>query len=184
MAGDRYSIQSQNDVHFSTFTVVNWMDVFIRDTYREIIVDGLNYCVLEKGLEIYAWCLMTSHMHIIARAKEGFRLSDIYRDYKKYTSKKIVDAIKTVPESRSEWMIDFIIKAGKMDSRKLENKFWKEDNHNIILYPTSTKIFQQKIDYIHNNPVEAGFVDEPQFWKYSSAIDYCGKKGLVNITLC
>ncbi|MBP7476930.1 MAG: transposase [Chitinophagales bacterium] len=183
MAGDRYSIKSQNDMHFSTFTVINWMDVFIRDVYRNIIVDSLNYCVKEKGLEIYAWCLMTSHMHLIARANEGYSLSDIYRDLKKHTSKQIVEAIKNNPESRREWMLDFIAYAGKLDSRKIGNKFWKEDNHNIILLPMSTIIFEQKLDYVHNNPVDAGFVDEPHYWKYSSACDYAGIKGLVNITL-
>ena len=124
---------------------------------------------------------MTSHLHLIARAKDGYKLSDIYRDYKKFTSKKIVDAIKTTSESRKVWLMDMIVNAGRIDSRRLENKFWKENNHNIILYPASTKIFERKIKYIHDNPVVAGFVEEPEFWKYSSACDYSGKRGMVQI---
>jgi REP element-mobilizing transposase RayT len=181
MAGDRYAIKAQNEVHFSTFTVVHWMDVFIRNEYKDIIVNNLNFCIENKGLELYCWCLMTSHLHLIARAKEGFALSDIYRDCKKFTAKKIIEGIQSIPESRREWMMRGIEKQDK--DKNDVRKFWKADNHNIIIYSHSPHIFEQKKDYVHMNPVEAGFVNEPFHWKYSSAIDYSGGKGLVNVVL-
>lgn len=75
MSGDRYAIKDQQKMYFITFTVVGWIDVFVRMRYKEIIVNSLNYCVNEKGLQVYAWCLMTSHLHLIISAKDGYKLS-------------------------------------------------------------------------------------------------------------
>ena len=83
MSGDRYFIQDQNGTYFLTFTMVDWLDVFIRENYKQIIAHDLNYCIEHKGLEVFCWCLMTSHIHLIVRAKEGFQLSAIIRDFKK-----------------------------------------------------------------------------------------------------
>ena len=79
-----YQIQDQGAVHFVTFTVHQWVDVFTRDIYREKIVESLRYCQIYKGLEIFSWVLMTNHCHLILRAKEE-NLSDIIRDFKKFT---------------------------------------------------------------------------------------------------
>ncbi|MFM8916415.1 MAG: transposase, partial [Bacteroidota bacterium] len=89
MSGDRYFIRDQNALYFITPTIVNWLDVFVRHEYKHAIVDSLNYCVENKGLNIYAWCLMTSHLHLVASARDGFQMSDILRDFKKFTANKI-----------------------------------------------------------------------------------------------
>jgi putative transposase len=94
MSSENYIIQDQNAVYFLTFPVVDWVDIFTRPIYKTIIVDSLNYCIENKGLTVHAWCLMTNHLHLIARAIEGYRLSDIIRDFKKFTAKKIIAAIK------------------------------------------------------------------------------------------
>lgn len=182
MAGDSYSITDQNEMHFTTFTVVDWMDVFIRHRYKLIVVEGLNYCIKNKGLEVYAWCLMTSHMHLIIRAKEGYQLSNIIRDFKKNIATKIILSIEKAPESRREWMLERMINAGKKDARITKFKFFQESNHSVILYNHSPNIFDQKLDYIHNNPVEEGIVEYPEEYLFSSARDYAGKKGLVEIS--
>jgi putative transposase len=183
MSADKYFIREQNDPHYVTFTVVDWVDVFTRHRYKEIIVENLNYCIENKGLEVYAWCLMSNHLHAIFCAKEGFELSGIIRDYKKYTSKKIVQTIQTEPESRREWLLHRFKQAGKSDKRITEYKFWQETNHAISFNPHIHGMFDQKLNYIHDNPVRAGIVDYPHEYLYSSARDYAGKKGLVNVTL-
>ena len=81
MSGDRYFITDQNAIYFTTFTIVDWLDIFIRENYRAQIAADLNYCIAHKGLEVYCWCLMSSHLHLIIRAKENHRLSDIIRDF-------------------------------------------------------------------------------------------------------
>src|SRR5665647_2407096 len=77
MSSENYSIEDQNAVYFLTFTITDWVDVFTRSCYRMLVVDSLNYCIKSKGLTIYAWCLMSNHIHLVAKANDGFRLSDI-----------------------------------------------------------------------------------------------------------
>ena len=90
MSGDRYKIQDQQGLYFLTPTVIHWIDVFTRRDYKDIIVDSLRYCIKEKGLVVNSWGLMSNHLHLIVRANGTNRLSDILRDFKKFTSKKIV----------------------------------------------------------------------------------------------
>src|SRR5271166_6491223 len=96
--GYSYKITEQKGLYFVTFTVKDWIDIFTRNEYKQIVVDSLNFCIDKKGLEVYAWVIMTNHIHlIISSAKED--LSDIIRDFKKFTSTKLVEAIE---QNRSE----------------------------------------------------------------------------------
>jgi REP element-mobilizing transposase RayT len=87
MSGDRYFITEQHATYYLTFTVVEWVDIFTRPVYKEAIVESLNYCIANKGLECNAWVLMSNHLHLVCRALPPVRLSDIIRDFKKFTSK-------------------------------------------------------------------------------------------------
>jgi putative transposase len=165
--------------YFLTMTVVDWVDVFTRPVYKHIVIDSLKYCQKEKGLEIYAWCLMTNHLHLIASAKEGYNLSDILRDFKKFTSKKIVEAIQAENESRKNWILYRFEFAGKLNPKIKEYKFWQDGNEAKEIH--SDEFLDQKLDYIHNNPVVAEIVNEPQDYRYSSVIDYSGGKGLIDV---
>ena len=101
-----YKIRNKKEAHFVTFTVVNWIDVFTRKQYRDIVVDSMIYCQKNKGLLVHAWCIMSNHMHLIASAVDE-NLSDILRDLKKFTSKQIIAAIeKNEHESRKEWVLE------------------------------------------------------------------------------
>lgn len=108
---------SEGYAYYLTLTIEEWIDVFSRPVYKHIIVDSLNYCIANKGLEVYCWCLMSNHLHLIASAKEEGNLSDILRDFKKFTSKAIVNAIKEVPESRRDWMLNLFWYAGKNNKK-------------------------------------------------------------------
>jgi len=174
--GFKYAIRSEK-LHFLTHTVVNWIDVFTRRELAEIVVGSLNYCVEKKGLEVYVWCLMPSHLHMIARAAEGTEqdLSGIMRDFKKFTSKNIVNTISEISESCKEWMLRHF-QTGQ-DCFQV----WQEGMHPIELF--TRKFTDQKMDYIHENPVVAGIVREPQDYLLSSAGDYyLNIKGLVKIS--
>jgi len=175
-----YKIHNPDGLYFISFATVAWVDVFTRIEYKEIVLDSLKFCQKEKGLMLYAWCLMTNHIHFIAKAKEGNDVSGILRDFKKFTSKKIVKAIEENPrESRKEWMLSKFNYAGEYNSNNKEYQFWQQNNKPIELW--STSVIQQKLDYIHNNPVEAGFVQNPEEYLYSSARDFCDLKGLINL---
>ncbi|WP_420318109.1 REP-associated tyrosine transposase [Ekhidna sp.] len=180
MSGDRYIISDQNALYFLTFTVVGWTDVFTRKEYKIEIVNSLNYCIRNKGLTVFAWCVMSNHMHIIVQAKEGYKLSDIIRDFKKFTAKKIIKIIETEPESRREWMLNQFQYAGRNLNRIKKYKFWKDDNHAIEM---KSHMIDKRLDYIHQNPVNALIVEEAEQYLFSSAKDYSGIKGMVEVEL-
>jgi REP element-mobilizing transposase RayT len=170
---------SDGYAYYLTLTIEEWIDVFTRPRYKHIIVDSLNYCIANKGLEIYCWCLMSNHLHLVACASEGSKLSDILRDFKKYTSKAIVETIKDAPESRRDWMLNLFWYAGKNNKKIKYFKVWQDGNDAQEIH--TTFFLEEKMNYIHNNPVKAELVGRPEDYLYSSARDYSGEKGLVNI---
>jgi len=170
---------SPDYVYFITLTIVDWLDIFTRPAYKHIIVDSLNYCIANKGLNVYCWCLMSNHMHMIASATEGNNLSDVLRDFKKFTSKDLIRTLKEIPESRRDWLLNLFWYAGKNDKKIKYYKVWQEGNDAKEIH--STDFLNQKMEYIHNNPVRAEIVVSPEDYLYSSAKDYSGEKGLVNI---
>ena len=101
----KYKFRDNDELYFVTFTVVYWFDVFIRNEYKEIFLDSLKYCIANKGLEVCGWCIMTSHVHLIIGSNRE-KLPDIVCDMKKYTSLKIIQAIKNnKSESRRDWLL-------------------------------------------------------------------------------
>lgn len=95
------------EVYFITIIVVDWVDIFTRPKYKHIILDSLAYCQQKKGLKIYAWVLMSNHLHMLVSVGQGHTVADVVRDFKKFTSKKILSELeKDVQESRREWMLE------------------------------------------------------------------------------
>jgi len=103
--GFKYAIRSER-LHFLTHTVVDWIDLFTRRELAMLVIESLNYCIKNKDLEVYVWCLMLSHLHMIASVKPGsaMSLSDVMRDFKRYTSKALLNGIDTEFESRRRWL--------------------------------------------------------------------------------
>jgi putative transposase len=179
----KYKVRNNELAHFVTFSVVNWIDALTRPDYKEIILESLQYCSKEKGLILHAWVIMSNHVHLIISAKEGHTISDILRDLKKFTSTQIVKAIKeNQKESRKEWMVWMFKRAGKQNSNNKDIQFWQQDNHPIELGTHIIK--QQRLDYLHENPVRAGIVYEPQDYIYSSGVDYyTTRSGRIGVVL-
>jgi REP element-mobilizing transposase RayT len=178
MSGDKYYISDQHATYFLTLTVVRWIDIFSREHYRNILVDSLNYCIKEKGLTVHSWVIMSNHVHLVASCEAPHRMSDFLRDFKKFTSKRITEAVAEIPESRRFWLLDAFSFEAKRTGRAKEYKLWKDDNHAIDL--TNIDLLE-KINYIHENPVRAGLVAAPEHYLFSSALDYCNGKGLVKV---
>jgi len=157
-----YQIRNQAAIHFVTFSVVEWVDVFTRKMYRDIVLDSIRFCQENKGLLLHCWCIMSNHLHLILSAKNN-DLSNLLRDFKKFTSKEIVSAISANQhESRRNWMLSIFREAGQTNSRNTNYQFWRQDNRPQELY-NSSFVFQ-KMNYIHNNPVEAGVVEKPEHY--------------------
>ncbi len=175
-----YKFANPEGLYFITFATVAWIDVFTPRSYKDILIASLEFCIIEKGLQLYGYVIMTNHVHLIAKAKEGYELSGIIRDFKKYTSKRVLKAIEeNLQESRKEWMLRIFKKAGEYNSNNKTYQFWRQDNHPIELYKAET--IQQKLDYIHNNPVEEGFVASPEDYLYSSARNYAELDNVLEI---
>lgn len=193
--GRKYTIRDPQGYYFITFTVVNWIpasrayifivgnwikagwDLFIRNEYREILVDSLAYCQKHKSLIIHAWCIMTSHIHLIVSAEEGHELSSIIRDLKSFTSRELRKCVQSNPkESRKQWLLWMFERVGKKNRRNLDFQLWQQHNHSVEL--STNEMMDQRLDYVHNNPVEAGFVDDPASWEWSSCASY--ERGVEN----
>ncbi len=174
-----YKFHNSEGLYFVTFTVVRWIDVFTRREYKDILVDSLKYCIDKKGLQLYAWVIMSNHVHLIISSK-GKPMGSILRDVKRHTSKTLTKAIsENTRESRRDWLLWFFEREGKQNPNNENFQFWQQDeNHPIELW--SNEVIDQKLNYIHDNPVVAGWVDEPEHYLYSSARDYAGGKGLID----
>ncbi len=107
----KYKATTTDEAYFITITTVGWIDVFTRLNQKYVITNALKHCQEKKGLEIYAYCLMSSHLHLLCKGTDGFILSDIMRDFKKFTSKQIVKTIQEEPESRRVWMLEYFQKS-------------------------------------------------------------------------
>jgi REP element-mobilizing transposase RayT len=181
MSGDKYLISDKAGCYFVTFTVIYWIDIFSRKEYRDIVVDALNYCIAQKGLVVYVWVIMSNHVHMVITTKsDDGNISDIIRDFKKYTSKEITKAMQSIPESRREWLLRAMNKEAKRTGRATYYKLWKDDNHAVTIDGKIVAI-KNRINYVHDNPVRNGLVEEQWHYVYRSAKDYQGTKGLVNI---
>ena len=122
---------------------------------------------------------MTNHIHLVFRSVKGQKPELLLGDIKRHTSKAIVKAIKdNSQESRKEWLLEQFKKAGSKSSNVNKYQFWRHDNKPIELW--SNKVIDEKINYIHNNPVEEGLVFKVEDYVYSSAIDYAGEKGILD----
>lgn len=180
-SGNKQTIKT-NGSYYLTLTVVGWIDVFTRKNHKDAIIDSLRYCIQNKGLSVYSYCLMSNHLHLVVNTNGNFELKDVIRDFKKFSAKKILDQIKNEPESRREWMLQEFEKAGWESSKHKCYKFWQAGNHAIELF--NERFTWDKINYIHNNPVEEGFVNHAWDWKYSSASNYQDQESLLEEVYC
>ena len=173
-----YKIEEKDGVYFLTFQIVGWVDIFTRKIYRDIVLDSLNYCIQSKGLVIYAFVIMSNHIHLLVESKTE-DLSGTIRDFKKFTSKKFIEIIESGGESRERWMLDIFRKATLKHNRNKNYQVWTHDNHAELIY--TEKFIDQKLDYIHDNPVRSGFVVHPEDYVYSSAVNYVGGLGVLDV---
>lgn len=174
-----YKFHHPEGLYFISFSVVGWLDVFIRNDYKDLFLESVRFCQKEKGLEIHAWCIMSSHVHLVFRSIKGQKPELLIGDLKRFTSKSIVKAIMENPkESRKDFLLEAFRAEAKKSSNVTHYQFWRHDNKPIELW--SNRVIKQKIDYVHQNPVEAGLVFRAEDYRYSSAVDYADEKGLLD----
>jgi REP element-mobilizing transposase RayT len=175
-----YQINNQEAAHYLTLQIVEWVDIFTRKVYRDILVDALNYCNQHKHFKIYGYVIMSNHLHLIAQSDNG-ELSNTIRDLKSFTSKEMLKFIESGNESRDKWMLAIFKQSAQKHKRNSAYQLWTHENHALEIF--SSTFFETKLDYIHNNPVRAGWVQNPEEYLYSSAKNYAGEQGLVNVDI-
>ena len=174
-----YRIRNQYGSYFVTLTIVGWVDIFSRKECKAIIIDSLGFCMKNKGLILHAYVIMESHLHLIVSAEaKSDGLSGIIRDFKRHTARQILTWIKKGGrESRREWLLVVFRNHAKSTRRNTEYQVWQKGNRPKLLeHPRFT---EQKLNYIHNNPVTAGIVDKPEDYLHSSARNYAGREDFV-----
>ena len=175
-----YPIRNQQGLYFITCTVVEWVGLFTRPLYKDLIIDSLRYCQRHKGLELFAYCLMTNHLHLIARAAEGSSLSDIMRDFKKFTAKQVFHTLHVnQQESRRKWLEWILHSQGAFNPRNTHIQLWQQPSHNVELL--TELVARQKLEYIHQNPVRAGICYRAEDYVYSSASFYAGMEAVLEV---
>ena len=175
MPRSRYKIYEDQYPHFLTCTVINWLPLFGNPPIAEIILDSWRFLQEHHRLKIYAYVIMENHLHLIASSEQ---LSKEIGDFKSFTARKIIDFLT---ERNARHIL------GQLDFHKLRHKrdrayqLWQEGSHPQLIQ--SEDMMLQKVEYIHDNPVRRGYVDDPAHWRYSSARDYMGEQGLLKLTL-
>jgi REP element-mobilizing transposase RayT len=175
-----YHIDEPDGLYFVTLQVVDWVDVFTRQAYKDILIDNLAYCQKHKGLTLFAYVVMSNHVHMLVQSQNR-NLSGTLRDFKSFTSKVIINTIEQGNESRKAWMLRQFLNAASTHRRNSHYQFWTHENHAEHIY--SDKFMEQKIEYIHQNPVRAGYVRLPEDYIYSSASNYAGLPSVLDVEI-
>jgi REP element-mobilizing transposase RayT len=174
MGRSRYRILEPSQAHFLTFTVVSWTPVFCYPECAEVVLDSLRFLQEEDRLVLYAYVIMENHIHLIASAEN---LAKEVKELKSWTAREIVARI----EARGAQAFLDVFRAEKEPRRRLSDyQVWQPDSHPKAI--DGLAMMQQKVEYIHNNPVRRGYVDDPVHWRYSSARNYFGLEGLIPVT--
>lgn len=177
----KYKFRNPEAAYFISFATVNWVDVFTREIYFSILAESITYCRKHKGMLLYSYVFMPNHVHLLFRSELNDP-SGLIRDFKGFTSKKLLKAIQENPrESRKEYLLRLFKTAGSKNSNVETYQFWQQNNQPIEVF--SNWVVEQKVNYIHNNPVKEGLVVNEIDWKYSSARNYAGDQTVLEIDL-
>ena len=172
MTRSRYKIFNTAYPYFLTATIVEWLPLFSNPSIVQIIFDSFEFMQKHDRLIIYAHVIMENHLHLIASSPD---LSKEIGDFKSYTARQIIDYYKV----NNGFILESLAKAKKFFKIDRDYQFWQEGSHPKQIQ--DRRMMRQKIEYIHNNPVRRGYVDEPQHWRYSSARNYMNGGGLISI---
>jgi len=163
----RYKIYEPTHPHFVTFTILTNRDSV------DIVIDSMKYLQEHDKLKIYAYVILKNHIHAVMQSDD---LPKTIQKFKRHTAKYIIELLKKKNVKTILEQLAFYKKDHKKDS---QHQLWQDGYQPKLIL--SDKMMREKIEYIHNNPIKRGYVDKDWHWRYSSARDYKGLKGLINI---
>ena len=172
MGRSRYKITDPKLPHFVTCTVLHWIPVFTRPATVEIVLNSLRY-LMSEGVTVYAYVILENHLHLVVQSEQ---LDVDMARFKSFTAKQLIRYLNENNVTQILQQLAFYKKAHK-DDRAYQ--FWQEGIHPEWIQ--NDEMMKQKVDYIHQNPVKRGYVDLAEHWRYSSARDYLGQEGLIEV---
>ena len=178
MINDTPSDDIQHPCCFITLNTVDCIDVFIRPVYKQVIVHTLNHFIDQQKVTVYAWCLMSNHLQLLVHCPQPCNLARFESEFKTFTTEKIMEAIDAEPEVRRSWMLWHFNRSLQANGQL---RIWQAESDSSVVPSFSERLMLEHFEHIHQNPVRERIVDSPVEFKYSSARDYTGMTGLVNI---
>lgn len=173
MTRSRYRFLGNDAPYFLTMTINQWLPVFTRPATVEVILDSWRFLQAHHDFRLHGYVIMENHLHLLARAPELDR--DVQR-FKSFTAKRLIAVLQEAGARRLLNMLRLFKAEGKMDSTY---QVWEEGSHPQRIEHEA--VMRQKLDYLHYNPVKRGYVDLPEHWRWSSARDYLGQPGLIEV---
>ncbi len=173
MTRSRYRIWEKEYPYFLTCTVVAWLPVFTRPETAQIVLDSWRFLREHGRMRLYGYVILENHVHLIAAAAD---LSKEMKDFKSFTARQIIDLLESRHAKVLLDQLEWHKARHKVQSRY---QLWQEGSHPQAIH--DREMMLQKLEYIHNNPVKRGYVDEPTHWRYSSARNCAGLPGLIEV---
>jgi putative transposase len=173
MTRTRYRIVENESPYFMTCTVVGWLAVFTRPEAVQIVLDSWKHLQQHKQFQLLGFVILENHLHLIARAPE---LSQVMQSFKSWTARQLIDLL----DRQHAWvLLDQLARLKLAHKTESEFQFWQEGSHPQQI--RTDAMMWQKLEYMHRNPQERGYVDDPVHWRYSSARNYAGQPGLIEV---
>jgi len=173
MPRSRYKITDPKAPHFLTATVNNWLPLFTRMETVQILFDSWTFLQRDSGFILYGYVVLENHLHMVVAS------SDLSRDMQRFKSWTAREILALLQQKNSRRMLELLAMFKRKHKTDSTYQVWEEGNHPQLI--GNEMMMRQKLDYIHQNPVKRGYVDQPEHWRYSSARDYLGQKGLVEV---
>ena len=173
MGRSRYKIYEPTHPHFITCTILHWIPIFTRKESVQIIIDSLKFLQEKDNLKLYSYVILENHLHMVVQSKD---LEKSIKSFKQYTAKELLLLLK---KENAKTILEQLRFYKKAHHKATDYQVWEEGYQPKLMQTDA--MMKSKIDYIHQNPVKRGYVDESIHWRYSSARDYLGIKGLIDI---
>ena len=173
MPRSRYQVLHNQYPHFMTATINHWLPVFTRPDTMNIVLDSWRFLQRNSGFEIFGYVILENHLHLVARSQN---LSGDIQRFKSYSAKEILAYLRAQQAAGLLGLLEFFKRSHKTESTY---QVWEEGSHPQMI--ADDTVLKQKLDYMHQNPVKRGYVDLPEHWRYSSARNYAGQEGLIEV---
>jgi putative transposase len=171
MTRSHFRFGESRQPHFLTSTVVAWLPVFTRPAAVEIVLDSWRFLQRTGRITLLGYVILENHLHWIAAAED---LSKEVGNFKSFTAKQLLALLESAGADTLLEQLEYYKLRHKVDQKY---QLWQESSHPEAIQDHD--MMRQKLEYIHNNPLARGYVDDPLHWRYSSARNYAGQPGLI-----